>query len=203
MVIDHINRNKYDNNVENLRMVTISENNKNSEKTLTNIHLFQTNSNFINISNKYNKYNLSNYEINEKGEIKNNHNKILKTSIVNGYRVCYLYDNLTSKKINIKVHILVATIFLKNPNNYEVVHHKDNDRTNNYYDNLEWTTHTQNITYTQGKKIGQYNTKDELVKIFESVSEAFKELNKMYGNNIRLVCEGKRKTAFGYKWKWI
>jgi hypothetical protein len=110
---------------------------------------------------------------------------------------------LTSKKITIKVHRLVATIFLKNPNNYEVVHHKDNDRTNNYYDNLEWTTHTQNITYTQGKKIGQYTTKDELVKNFESVSEAFKELNKMYGNNIRLVCEGKRKTAFGYKWKWI
>ena len=44
---------------------------------------------------------------------------------------------------------------------------------------------------------------NELVKIFDSVNDAFRELNKTYGNNIRLVCEEKRKSAFGYKWKWI
>ena len=203
MIIDHINRNKYDNRLENLRMITQSENVKNCEKKISNNILIQTNTNFINISSKYKLYNFSNYEINENGEIKNKYDKILKTSKINGYKVCYLYDKSFNKKINIKVHQLVATIFLSNQNNYTLVHHKDNNRENNNYTNLEWTTHKQNITYTQGKKIGQYNMKNELIKTFDSVNDAFRELNKMYGNNIRLVCEGKRKTAFGYKWGWI
>lgn len=203
MIIDHINRNKYDNRLENLRMITQSENVKNCEKKISNNSLIQTNTNFINISSKYKSYNFSNYEINENGEIKNKYDKILKTSKINGYKVCYLYDKLFNKKITIKVHQLVATIFLSNQNNYTSVHHKDNNRENNNYTNLEWTTHKQNITYTQGKKIGQYNMNNELIKMFDSVSDAFRELNKKYGNNIRLVCEGKRKTAFGYKWKWV
>jgi len=44
---------------------------------------------------------------------------------------------------------------------------------------------------------------NELIKTFNSINDAFRELNKMYGNNIRLVCDGIRNTAFGYKWKWI
>lgn len=203
MVIDHINKNKQDNRLENLRMITQTENVKNCEKIMTNNNLIQTNENFINISTKYKSYDFSNYEINENGEIKNKHSKILKTTKKNGYTFCYLYDKLTNQKITISIHQLVATIFLSNPNNYVLVHHKDNNRENNNFQNLEWTTHKQNITYTQGKKIGQYDINDTLIKEFDSVNDAFRELNKTYGNNIRLVCEGKRKTAFGYKWKWI
>lgn len=203
MVIDHINKNKQDNRLENLRMITQTENVKNCEKIITNNKLIQTNTNFINISNKYKLYDFSNYEINENGEIKNKHSKILKTTKKNGYMFCYLYDKLTNEKITISIHQLVATIFLSNPNNYSIVHHKDNNRVNNNYQNLEWTTHKKNITYTQGKKLGQYDLNNNLLKIFESVNDAFRELNKTYGNNIRLVCEDKRKTAFGYKWKWV
>lgn len=203
MVIDHINQNKQDNKLENLRMITQSENVKNCNKTLSNNKLFQSNSNFVNISTKYKCYDFSNYSINEIGEIKNKYGKILKTTKNNGYIKCYLYDDFSNKKVSINVHQLVATIFLSNPNNYILVHHKDNNRENNNYQNLEWTTHKQNITYTQGRQLGQYNMKNELIKIFDSVNDAFRELNKTYGNNIRLVCEGKRKTAFGYKWKWV
>jgi len=203
MIIDHINQNKHDNRLDNLRMITQGDNVKNCVKIFSNIVLNETNDKFISISTKYKNYDFSNYKINENGEIKNKNEKILKTTKKSGYLFCYLYDKLTNKKITMSIHQLVATIFLLNIDNYTLVHHKDNNRENNNYKNLEWTTHKQNITYTQGKKIGQYNINNELIKFFDSVNDAFRELNKTYGNNIRLVCEGKRKTAFGYKWKWV
>ena len=43
---------------------------------------------------------------------------------------------------------------------------------------------------------------DIIIREFNSIREAYKELNKNYGNNIRLACIGKRKSAFGYKWKF-
>ena len=39
--------------------------------------------------------------------------------------------------------------------------------------------------------------------IFDCINDVFRELNKQYGANIRLVCNGKRQTAFGYKWEWV
>jgi hypothetical protein len=37
-------------------------------------------------------------------------------------------------------HRLVAEYFIPNPNNYEYVHHKDENRLNNDVSNLEWVS---------------------------------------------------------------
>lgn len=47
----------------------------------------------------------------------------------------------------IMVHKAVACTFLKNPNGYPVVHHKDHDKTNNSVDNLEWCTYQDNSNH--------------------------------------------------------
>lgn len=53
-------------------------------------------------------------------------------------------------RTSILVHRLVALLFIHNPNPEEFteVNHKDFDRTNCRFDNLEWTTHKDNIEYS-------------------------------------------------------
>ena len=46
-----------------------------------------------------------------------------------------------------KVHRIVAEAFIPNPDNLPYINHKDEDRTNNIPDNLEWCTPRYNIMY--------------------------------------------------------
>lgn len=45
------------------------------------------------------------------------------------------------------VHRLVATAFIPNPQQVEIVNHKDRDRANNGVSNLEWVTASENTTH--------------------------------------------------------
>lgn len=63
-----------------------------------------------------------------------------------GYSVVRL-----TKECNVKyyvVHILVARAFVDGWFDGAEVNHKDFDRVNNRSDNLEWTTHKENVAYT-------------------------------------------------------
>ena len=69
--------------------------------------------------------------------------KIIKNQIAkNGYVRAELWKEDKGKKF--LVHRLVAQAFIKNENNYPQVNHKDGDKANNYYKNLEWTTRSKN-----------------------------------------------------------
>lgn len=58
----------------------------------------------------------------------------------------YLTVNLSkkSKKKTFRVARLVAIHFIKNPDNKPQVNHKDGDKKNNFYKNLEWVTSSEN-----------------------------------------------------------
>lgn len=43
-----------------------------------------------------------------------------------------------------EVHRLVATHYIDNPKNKPCVNHKDGNKLNNHYSNLEWATHSEN-----------------------------------------------------------
>ena len=68
-----------------------------------------------------------------------------------GYKRVTLWEN--GKKFNISVHRLVATAFIDNPNGYDEINHKDEDKTNNNVNNLEWCTRIYNLNYgTRNKR---------------------------------------------------
>lgn len=71
----------------------------------------------------------------------------------------YQYVNLKSKSYT--VHRLVANAFLDNKNNYKCVGHKDDIKTNNQVDNLEWCSHSQNNKRAYDTGIKKFNTKLE------------------------------------------
>lgn len=62
----------------------------------------------------------------------------------------------------------------------------------------------ENKTPTQSKKIAMLDKNtEEILQIFDSISEAGKYINTNGTSHISDVAKGRRKTAYGYKWKFL
>lgn len=121
------------------------------------------------------------------------------------------------KRVLKLIHRLVASAFIPNPNNFRVVNHKDEDKTNNNVNNLEWCTHEYNCAYgtaryrigkahinhpKMSKRVAQHNPEGELIRVFPSIREACRKLG-INNGNLTEVLKGKRRTCGGYVWKYI
>ena len=130
----------------------------------------------------------------------------------NGYFRVALYKNGKTKRY--LVHRLVAQHFIPNINNFSQINHKDENKENNYYKNLEWCNNKYNVNYgkrnekarksiikIKGRKVNQYDLQGNFIKQYSSINGASRQFNRK-GNNIRACCKGNQKTAYGYKWKY-
>ena len=140
------------------------------------------------------------------------------------------YLNITlskkGKSTTFKLHRLVATAFIPNPNNLPEVNHIDGNKSNNKVDNLEWVTRSENQKHAfrtglinqNGKnnhmygRIGADNPNSipiyqldkytgVIINEYDSLASAGRALGVNIGK-ICLVCQGKRNSAYGYKWKY-
>jgi hypothetical protein len=156
-----------------------------------------------------------NYEISEKGVVKNlTTKKIVKGSIDgDGYVMVTLFKDQTRKSF--RLHRLVATLFCKNPDKTKntVVNHIDGNKTNNNYTNLEWTTPLENTRHAVKSGLLQNKQKRAVKrispsgeeKIYASVTEAFQD-NKDVLNYLEYIiscCSGRQETSGGYKWAYV
>lgn len=77
--------------------------------------------------------------------------KVMRQTVKsNGYKSVTLTKGGKCKAFYI--HRLVADAFIPNPGNLPMVNHKDEDKTNNFVENLEWCTNEYNVNYGTGKK---------------------------------------------------
>ena len=129
--------------------------------------------------------------------------KILaQTTDREGYKHLRLRKNGREKSFF--VHRLVAEAFVLNFNPEEdvQVNHKDEDKANNHYSNLEWCTAEYNLNYgTRLQKLRKpviaFNHKETLY--FESMTEA--DCEGFTVSSISKCIRGKLRTHKGYQWK--
>ena len=123
----------------------------------------------------------------------------------NGYLRVEMSKN-GSHKLNL-VHRLVAKTFIPNPNNYREINHINCDKSDNNVNNLEWCSSSQNKIHAFNNKL--YTCEKPILQIKNNkiINEykSTKECERKTGfscQNIGKVALGKRKSAYGYQWKY-
>ena len=144
-------------------------------------------------------------------------NKELKTSIINsGYESITLANSKGEIKHHL-IHRLVAKAFCKGYKEGLDVNHKNANRLDNHYENLEWVTRKQNIqdavrrgtnsianarTFIRNEKSVIQYTKDwEIIAEHNSIKEA-SEFSGAHAQHIGKVSKGERNFAGGFRWQF-
>lgn len=171
-----------------------------------------------------NKYEISNY-----GNVKTHYLS------QEGRLLTIITDRLGYKKVHLRidgkpkqycVHCLVALMFVPNPFMYNEINHIDGNKANNYYENLEWCTHSQNMKHAfatglnymptgsehhSAKSFFQFDLKGNVIKhwncirecaeyLFEHDEQAKKEFAnpRSLAANISHTLNRKHQTCCGY-----
>lgn len=100
-----------------------------------------------------------------------------------GYKGVSLYKEGRGK--HFLVHRLVAMAFIPNENCLPEVNHKDENKSNNCVDNLEWCTSQYNGAYglrpnKYKKAVAQCDAEGNVLRVFRSVTEAAKAMGCHY-----------------------
>lgn len=113
------------------------------------------------------------------------------------------------------VHRLVAEAFIPNPDGLTEVNHRDEDKTNNNAENLEWISHADNTNYGTAQKrraakqingkrsrpVRQYTMDGIFIAEYPSMAEACRREGFAQGNIHKAIC-GQYTHAYGYKWQY-
>ena len=148
------------------------------------------------------------YEVSNLGNVKSLRNKIiLKPFLTRGYFSVNLSKDGICKTF--LIHRLVALAFIPNPNNYKEVNHKDEIKTNNNVDNLEWCTREYNMSYGKARFVQGVSCGNPVLQIYNDIviawyysSEFASKITGIDCSSIIKCCKGKRVYAGGYKWKY-
>ena len=134
------------------------------------------------------------------------------------YHTCLRKDG---RSVAVYIHRIVAQAFLPNPDNLPLINHKDEDKTNNRVENLEWCSAKYNTNYGSAndrrceslkKRNNNYNIGIPKVRrkvlcletgiIYNSLKSVNTQLG-LHHHRISQCCKGIRNTCGGYHWRFI
>lgn len=154
------------------------------------------------------------YKVSSKGRIWD----IRRNCFVSQYKerqTGYLRGNITdinkTRKL-VDFHRIVAICFVLNPDpkHKTQVNHKDEDKTNNDVNNLEWVTPKENINYgtrtkrmveTQSISVVQLDMNGNFIKKWKSIQETGR--NGFVAGKVCNCVKGKRGSHHGFKWMYL
>jgi hypothetical protein len=113
------------------------------------------------------------------------------------------HHNNPRKKI--KAHQLVAQTFLNNPFDHIVIHHRDNNHTNNHMSNLEWVLLAKNNheSNTGFNTLAAYSDELKLKALDMMVNKGlhYKEVSYRTGILVNTLVEAKRQKTWKRVWR--
>ena len=114
------------------------------------------------------------------------------------------YSMVTINGHNQLVHRIIAKTFIPNPYNLPMINHKNENKTDNRVENLEWCTNKYNVNYSLKKKYKEESCpipikaiKNGVEYVFQSINEASR-FTEADTKSIRDCLKNKRKTAKGF-----
>jgi len=148
------------------------------------------------------------YCVSDKGRIKRKGGRILTASF-NAQKYHHVSLSKNNEKKTQRVHRLVASAFIPNPENKLFVNHKDGNKINNRVDNLEWCTLQENFDHAvknglTARGVRQHSSKLTDEKVYEmrklhKRGATATELSKIYGVGLSNTCD----VLKGKTWKHI
>lgn len=174
-------------------------------------------SNEVTISQMNEAIAFNGYMIYPDGRVFGKMNKFLRLAVASsGYVNLNLRQD--GKQTTFLLHRVVATLFIPNPHNYPEVNHKDGNKLNNHYKNLEWVTRPVNVQHAYktglnkgtwtGKSGGSHHRSKTVIQLDLEGNEinrygSSREAEKALGmRSIGDVLRGRNKTAGGFIWKY-
>lgn len=152
-----------------------------------------------------------NYEVSNIARVRNKKRGSIRVPSVGKRGYPTLSFKRDGKLFQRTLHRVFATAWIPNPENKREINHKNGDKCDCSFHNLEWVTHSENMRHA--RMTGLHNSdgdkavwqlKDgKIVAVYKSCSEAAR-ITGFHRGNISSCARGntKLKTYKGYEWKY-